>query len=50
MPPNLSKSRFVAGWQCHKLLWLKVHEPQASELEVGKVLQDRFDQGVRSAP
>ena len=47
MPPNLSKSRFVAGWQCHKLLWLKVHEPQAEELEIGKVLQDRFDQGVQ---
>ena len=47
MPPNLSKSRFVAGWQCHKLLWLKVHEPKAPELEVGKVLQDRFDQGVQ---
>lgn len=47
MPPNLSKSRFVAGWQCHKLLWLRVHEPQAKELEVGRVLQDRFDQGVQ---
>jgi len=47
MSPNLSKSRFVAGWQCHKLLWLKVHEPKAPELEVGKVLQDRFDQGVQ---
>jgi uncharacterized protein DUF2779 len=46
MPPNLSKSRFVAGWQCPKLLWLKVYEPQAKELEVDKVLQDRFDQGV----
>ena len=47
MPPNLSKSRFVAGWQCHKLLWLKVHEPQAEELQVDLVLQDRFDQGVQ---
>jgi hypothetical protein len=43
---NLSKSRFVAGWQCHKQLWLKVHEPDAPELEIGKVLQDRFDQGA----
>jgi uncharacterized protein DUF2779 len=45
MPPSLSKSRFVAGWQCHKLLWLKVHEPLAPELQVDVVLQDRFDQG-----
>jgi hypothetical protein len=46
MPPNLSKSRFVAGWQCHKQLWLKVHEPKAPELAVDVVLQDRFDQGA----
>jgi hypothetical protein len=44
-PPRLSKSRFVAGWQCHKLLWWRVHEPEAPELEPDKVLQDRFDQG-----
>ena len=43
---RLSKSRFVAGGQCHKLLWWKVHEPAAGELQVGKVLQDLFDQGV----
>lgn len=42
---RLSKSRFVAGWQCHKLLWWKVHEPNAPELQPDKVLQDRFDQG-----
>ena len=42
---RLSKSRFVTGCQCHKLLWWKVHEPQAKELEPGVVLQDRFDQG-----
>ncbi len=46
MPPNLSKSRFVAGWQCHKLLWLRVHEKDAPELQVDVVLQDRFDQGA----
>lgn len=46
MPHNLSKSRFVAGWQCHKLLWLRVHEPHAPELQVDVVLQDRFDQGA----
>ncbi|MHC4769512.1 MAG: DUF2779 domain-containing protein, partial [Planctomycetota bacterium] len=42
---QLSKSRFVAGSQCHKLLWWKVHEPDAEELQPDKVLQDRFDQG-----
>lgn len=41
----LSKSRFVAGWQCPKLLWWKVHEPGAVELQPDRVLQDRFDQG-----
>ena len=42
---RLSKSRFVAGWQCHKLLWWKVHEHDAVELQPDTVLQDRFDQG-----
>jgi predicted RecB family nuclease len=42
---HLSKSRFVTGCQCHKLLWWKVHEPDATELQPDKVLQDLFDQG-----
>lgn len=42
---QLSKSRFVAGKQCHKLLWLRVHEPLAPELQPDKVLEDLFDQG-----
>ena len=42
---RLSKSRFVAGVQCLKLLWWRVHEPSAVELQPDKVLQDRFDQG-----
>jgi hypothetical protein len=46
MPHRLSKSRYTAGVQCHKLLWWKVHEPNAVELQPGKVLQDRFDQGA----
>jgi predicted RecB family nuclease len=41
----LSKSRFTAGIQRHKLLWWKVHEPLAAELQPDKVLLDRFDQG-----
>ena len=45
MPHRLSKSRYTAGVQCHKLLWWKVHEPCAVELQPDKVLQDRFDQG-----
>ena len=43
--PRLSKSRFVAGCQCHKLLWWRVHDWDAVELQPDKVLQDRFDQG-----
>ncbi|HEX9581750.1 MAG TPA: DUF2779 domain-containing protein [Gemmatimonadales bacterium] len=45
-PIRLSKSRFVAGWQCPKRLWWTVHEPAAEELKPDKVLQDRFDQGT----
>ncbi len=45
MPHRLSKSRYTSGAQCHKLLWWKVHEPLAPELQPDKVLQDRFDQG-----
>ena len=41
---RLSKSRFVAGRQCHKLLWWKVHEPKAVELQPSTILEDRFDQ------
>ncbi len=44
---RLSKSRFVAGIQCHKLLWWRAHEPDAPELEPDIVLQDRFDQGAQ---
>src|SRR2546430_7225127 len=47
MPHRLSKSRYTAGVQCHKLLWWKVHEPLAVELQPDKVLQDRFDQGTQ---
>jgi uncharacterized protein DUF2779 len=47
MPHRLSKSRYTAGVQCHKLLWWKVHEPLAVELQPDKVLQDRFDQGAQ---
>jgi predicted RecB family nuclease len=42
---GLSKSRFVTGWQCEKLLWWTVHEPDAPELQPDRVLEDLFDQG-----
>lgn len=45
MPQRLSKSRYTDGIKCHKLLWWKIHEPLALELQPDKVLQDRFDQG-----
>ena len=44
-PHRLSKSRFLAGVRCPKLLWWGVHEPDAVELQPDKVLQDLFDQG-----
>ena len=47
MPHRLSKTRFVAGCQCHDLLWWLVHEPEAPELEPDISLQDRFEQGNR---
>jgi hypothetical protein len=47
MSHRLSKSRYTAGAQCHKLLWWKVHEPNAVELQPDKVLKDRFDQGTQ---
>ena len=43
--PRLSKSRFVSGVQCHKLLWWTVNEPNAEELQPDVVLRDLFDQG-----
>jgi len=42
---SLSKSRFVAGAQCHKLLWLKTYEPDAPELEISPAIRDIIDQG-----
>ena len=29
--PTLSKSRILSGWQCHKRLWLEMHEPDKAE-------------------
>jgi hypothetical protein len=41
----LTKSRFVKGLRCEKLLWLSVHEPDADELLVSPAMQLRFDTG-----
>ncbi|MCA9582675.1 MAG: DUF2779 domain-containing protein [Myxococcales bacterium] len=42
---GLSKSKFVAGVQCHRMLWWRVHEPDAPELAVDDGLQRVFDTG-----
>lgn len=42
---RLSKSRFMAGLQCPKYLWWRVHEPDAAELKADPIQQDRFAQG-----
>ncbi len=44
---RLSKSRYLKGLQCHKRLWLEVHEPDAPELEVDDAQQAIFDTGHR---
>jgi len=46
-PPGLSKSRYLAGLQCPKRLWLSVHEPDAPELAPDDALQALFDTGHR---
>jgi predicted RecB family nuclease len=43
---RLSKSRFAAGLQCHRLLWWRVHEPDAPELKPDPRQQAIFDQGT----
>ena len=45
--PGLSKSRAMAGLQCHKLLWWMAHEPAAPELEIDESRQAVYDQGHR---
>jgi hypothetical protein len=44
---RLSKSRFTAGLQCHRLLWWKQREPRAPELKPDAGLQAIFDMGNR---
>jgi hypothetical protein len=44
---RLSKSRYVAGLQCPKLLWWKVHEPDAPELAPEDNQEATLDRGER---
>src|SRR5256885_8237257 len=46
-PVRLSKSRVMAGLQCHKLLWWMVHEPTAPELELDDQARSAMDRGTR---
>lgn len=43
---GLSKSRYVWGLQCHRLLWWASHERDAPELAPDEALQAVFDQGA----
>ncbi len=45
MPYRLSKTRFLAGLQCHKYLWWREKEPGAPELKADPATQLLFDQG-----
>src|SRR5437763_1300075 len=42
---RLSKPRFLAGLQCHKQLWWRVHEPDAPELVPDAAHRNILDQG-----
>ncbi len=44
---RLSKSKYVAGQQCHRLLWWQVHEPDAPELVPDASARAVMDQGSR---
>jgi hypothetical protein len=57
IPRSLSKSRFVAGRQCEKRLWLEIHQPELKDTEgaaavfavgneVGALAQGLFPEGV----
>ena len=45
MTQRLSKSRFVAGWHCPRLLWWRVHRADAPEMQPSPAEQDRKEQG-----
>jgi len=55
---TLSKSRILSGWQCHKRLWLEIHDPEKARVsaatersfqvghEVGEIARRAFPDGV----
>jgi hypothetical protein len=43
--PRLSKTRFCYRLQCPKQLWLRVHAPEAPELEADPKLKAVFRRG-----
>jgi hypothetical protein len=57
-PRFLSKSKILSGWQCHKRLWLEVHDPHKAEIDaaaergfeighqVGEIARRLFPDGV----
>jgi Domain of unknown function(DUF2779) len=44
---GLSKSRYMSGLQCPKMLWWRVHEPDAPELTADEGLQAILTRGQR---
>src|ERR1039457_2005718 len=44
---RLSKSRYASGLQCPKMLWWKVHEPDAPELVADEGLQAILTRGQK---
>lgn len=44
---GLSKTRVMAGLQCHKLLWWMVNEPTVLELQPNELVQAEMDRGTR---
>jgi len=46
-PLHPSKSRYVAGIQCPKMLWWRVPDTGAAELTVDPATQNIFDRGSR---
>ena len=42
---RLAKSRFVAGWQCPRLLWWRVHRADDPAMQPDVAARDRMEQG-----
>ena len=44
--PELTKSKFLTGLRCLKMLWWQTHEPNAPELAINPATQQLFDHGA----